>query len=98
MIIFSDEAQADLERIFDFNAERDPAIALQHIAAIESAVLMLNDHPSIGRRVSARSSLRELVIAQGAMGYVAIYEYFPLDNSIVIHAVRHQREAGRFPD
>lgn len=98
MIIFSDEAQAELERIFDFNAERDPAIALQHIAAIESAVLIPNDHPGIGRRVSAGSSLRELVIAQGAMGYVAIYEHFPLDNHIVIHAVRHQVEAGRLPD
>lgn len=94
MIIFSDGALTDLDRIFEFNAERDPAVALQHIAAIQSAVLTLNDHPRIGRRVASGSALRELVIAQGAMGYVAIYEYFPLDSNIVIHAVRHQREAS----
>jgi plasmid stabilization system protein ParE len=98
VIIFSDGAHADLERIFEFNANRDPTAALEHIANIQSAVLILNDHPGIGRRVTPGSPLRELVIAQRAMGYVAIYEYFLLDNRIVIHAVRHQREAGRLPD
>ena len=97
MIVFSDGAQADLEKIFDFNAERDPATALTHIDTIRSVVLILNDHPEIGRRVSPRSRLRELVISRGATGYIAIYEHFPLDNIIVVHAVRHQREAGSLP-
>lgn len=98
MILFSDDAQADLERIFEFNAERGPASALDHIATIRSAVLILNDHPGIGRRASAASTLRELVISQGVTGYVAIYEYSPLDNNVVIHAIRHQRETGYLPD
>lgn len=95
MIIFSDGAHADLERIFEFNAARDPASALEHIQSTCSAVLILNDHPGIGRRASPRSNLRELVISKGATGYVAIYEYFPLDDNIVILAVRNQRETRR---
>lgn len=94
MIILSEEALADLERIFEFNAERDPAVALNHIDNIQSAVTVLEVHPEIGRRVAAGSPLRELVIARGQAGYVALYEYSPAANRIRILAVRHQREAG----
>ena len=94
MIIFSDGADADLEKVFAFNAECDPAAAWEHIDAIRSAILILKVHPEIGRRTSAPSMMRELVISQGATGYVALYEYFPADDLIVVHAVRHQREAG----
>jgi plasmid stabilization system protein ParE len=94
MIIFSEEALADLEKIFEFNAERDPAVALNEIDKIQSAVMVLELHPEIGRRVTAGSPLRELVIARGQAGYVALYEYSPEANRIRILAVRHQREAG----
>ncbi len=94
MILFSEEAFADLERVFEFNAERDVALALDHIAKIQSAVMVLEAHPEIGRRVAAGSPLRELVIARGQAGYVALYEYSPTANRIRILAVRHQREAG----
>ncbi len=94
MILFSEEALADLEKIFDFNAERDQATALDHIDKIQSAVTVLDVHPEIGRRVAADSQLRELVIARGQAGYVALYEYSPAANRVRILAVRHQREAG----
>jgi len=94
MIIFSDGAEADLEKVFEFNAERDPASALEHIETIQSAIAILKVHPEIGRRTHVRSTMRELVISKGATGYVALYEYFPLDDLVVIHAVRHQRETG----
>lgn len=94
MIVFSEGALADLEKIFDFNAERDPATALDHIDKIQSAVTVLEAHPEIGRRVAAGSPLRELVISRGQAGYIALYEYSPAANRIRILAVRHQREAG----
>lgn len=94
MIIFSDGALADLEKIFDFNAARDPATALDHIEKIQSAVIVLEAHPEIGRRASVGSPLRELVISRGQAGYIALYEYSPAANRIRILAVRHQREAG----
>lgn len=94
MIIFSEGALADLEKIFEFNAKHDPTVARNHIDNIQSAVTVLEANPEIGRRVAAGSPLRELVIARGQAGYVALYEYSPAANRIRILAVRHQREAG----
>ena len=94
MIAFDTEALDDLERIFEFNFERDPATALGHIDKVRSAVVILDAHPEIGRRVSADSGLRELIISQGKTGYVALYEYSPVERLIRVVAIRHQREAG----
>ena len=84
----------DLERILEFNLQRDPATALEHLDKIRSAVLILEQHPEVGRRVARGSRLRELVISHGHSGYVALYEDSPSEGLIRIAAVRHQREAG----
>ena len=94
MIVFDVEALDDLERIFEFNFERDPATALDHIDQIQSAVLILNAHPEIGRPAGHGSPLRELIISHGKTGYIALYEYSPGERLVRILAVRHQREAG----
>lgn len=94
MIIFSDGADADLEKVFEFNAERYPAAALAHIETIRLAIDILKIHPEIGRRRYVRSTMRELVISKVATEYVALYEYFLLDDLIVVHSARHQRETG----
>ena len=96
MIVFAGEALADLERIFEFNLARDPATALDHIAKVRSAVLVLEAHPEIGRRVPG-STLRELVISYGKSGYVALYEYSAGEGLVRVAALRHQREAGYRP-
>ena len=96
MIGFAGEALADLERIFEFNFARDPATALDHIAKVRSAVLVLEAHPEIGRRVPG-STLRELVISYGKSGYVALYEYSAGEGLVRVAAIRHQREAGYRP-
>ena len=94
MIVFAEEALADLERIFEFNFERDPATALDHVAKVRSAVLILEDHPEIGRPAGKGASLRELIISHGKSGYLALYEYSPAERLVRVLAVRHQREAG----
>ena len=94
MIVFVEGAVADLERIFEFNFARDAADALKHIAKIRSAVMILGDHPEIGRLTQPGSSLRELVISHGKSGYVALYEHAAAENLVRIVAIRHQREAG----
>lgn len=94
MIIFGDDALADLERIFEFNHSRDPASASAHIVAIRGAIQILSDHPGIGRRLRAGSNLRELVISYGKTGYIALYEFSPFDHVVRVVAIRHQREAG----
>jgi plasmid stabilization system protein ParE len=94
VIVFDTEALDDLERIFEFNFERDPATALVHLAKVRSAVMILNAHPEIGRPLGGGSTLRELVISHGKTGYIALYEYSPVENLVRIVAIRHQREAG----
>lgn len=103
MILFAEQALGDLERIFDFNFERDAVTALDHIDKIRSAILILDAHPEIGRLIARgggairnrpRVSLRELVISHGRSGYVALYEHSPVEQMIRVVAIRHQREAG----
>ncbi len=94
MIVFDSEALDDLERIFEFNFERDPATALDHIDKIRSAVRILEAHPEIGRPVGGDSTMRELIISHGKSGYVALYEYSRVTTLVRIAAIRHQREAG----
>ena len=94
MIVFAEEALDDLDKIFEFNFQVDPATALDHIEKIRSAVLMLEVHPEIGRRIRGHSSLRELVISFGRSGYVALYEYSAAESLVRVVAVRHQHEAG----
>lgn len=93
MIHFGDGALADLEHIFGFNLETDPAWAERQIESIRTAVMILNDHPHVGRRVP-NSEIRELVISVGKTGSIALYQYDELDDLVRILAVRHQREAG----
>ena len=55
MIVFAEEAFDDLEKIFNFNFERDPATALEHIDAVRSAILVLEAHPrSVAQSAPAR--------------------------------------------
>ncbi len=93
MIAFDGEALADLERIFEFNFERDPATPLDHIRGIREAVSILDRHPAIGRPVAGSPS-RELVISYGRTGYVALHEHSPALKLVRVTAIRHQREAG----
>ncbi len=70
----SPRAVGDLERIFEFIAERDPALALAAVTDLREAVRILARHPLIGRRVDKHR--RELVISKGRTGYVALYRFF----------------------
>jgi plasmid stabilization system protein ParE len=94
VIVFDVEALDDLERIFEFNFARDPATALEHIDKVRSAVLILDAHPEIGRPAGRGSPLRELIVSHGKTGYLALYEYSPVEKLVRIVAIRHQREAG----
>ncbi|MGH7858065.1 MAG: type II toxin-antitoxin system RelE/ParE family toxin [Candidatus Binatia bacterium] len=94
MIVFDEGALADLERIFEFNFQRDPATALDHTRRIREAVVILEQHPEIGRIAGRGSAVRELVISQGHSGYIALYEYSEPERLIRVLAIRHQREAG----
>jgi len=89
-VIYSEAAARDIERLFEFLADKDPYAASAAAMAIRNAVMLLAEHPLIGR--SLQVPLRELVISFGSSGYVALYRYRPERNEVRILAIRHQRE------
>lgn len=91
-VIYSDEAFTDLERIVGFLLDTSPKVAAQALESIRGAIGILEAHPVIGRRLD--DHIRELVIARGATGYLALYRFDPAFDVVRILRVRHQREAG----
>ena len=91
-IAFTEQAREDLERIFDFLAGTEPALAVSATSAILEAIAVLDGSPLIGRPVE--EGRHELVISRGKSGYVAKYKYFELQDAVLVLAIRHQREAG----
>jgi len=91
-IKYGARAWQDLERIFEFYAGEDPALASRIISLVIEAVEVLSAHPIIGRH--AEQGLRELVISSGRTGFVALYRYSDDHEIVRILAIRHQREAG----
>lgn len=86
------EAEADLERLFDFLLLEDLNAAESALGAIRAAFSLLAFSPFACRKARADlPRLRELVIPFGASGYVALFE---IDDAktVTIIAVRHQRE------
>jgi plasmid stabilization system protein ParE len=94
---FTREALDDLERLYDFVLERELArsgdlrLADRALEAIENGLAALRFSPFTCRKAAADPFVRELVIPFGGSGYVALFE-IESSNSIVIAAVRHQRE------
>ena len=91
-IVYAQQAVDDLLRLTDFLIESNPTAALATIDLIEEAIMLLERHPLIGRLVD--DTLRELIISKGKSGYVALHSYERKNDTILILAIRHQREVG----
>lgn len=85
-------AQSDISRLHRFLVAQDPVSAKRAVLAIREAFSPLRDYPFLGRAVDESSPLRELLIAFGSSGYIALYEYDARADSVVILALKHQRE------
>lgn len=90
--LLSESAAQDLEELCDFLLERFPEHTVQTVDVVMSAIGVLAEHPLMGRPVG--QGLRELVISRGRSGYLALYEFDPIADIAVVHAIRHQRESG----
>lgn len=92
---FTEDAEADLVRLYEFILARDEtdwAIADRAIDAIRDAIRSLELSPfSFRKAVANNPFLRELVIPFGVAGYVALFEIED-DKTVTILAVRHQLE------
>jgi plasmid stabilization system protein ParE len=92
------DAQADLDRLFDFLLERelsgdggDLCLPTQAIAALQSGIATLKTSPFTCRKAGQSPFLRELVIPFGRDGFLALFEIED-GTSVAVLAVRHQLE------
>jgi plasmid stabilization system protein ParE len=86
------EALADLERLFDFIAAKNPQKAREQFLNVREALELLADHSLLGR--PAEDGRRELILSRGRYGYIAKYRWLPAEDVVLILAVRRQLEAG----
>jgi toxin ParE1/3/4 len=86
------EVVRDFERILEHLTQHAAFDAEQHTKDILIAIDILEKNPLIGRPVE--SEKRELVIGRRGRGYVALYRYLEVMDTIFILTVRSQRESG----
>lgn len=92
------DAEADLDRLFDFVLERELArdggnlaLPAQALTALRAGIATLKTSPFTCRKAAQSPFLRELIVPFGRSGYVALFEIEDGSNVTVI-AVRHQLE------
>jgi plasmid stabilization system protein ParE len=94
---FTPEADADLDRLFDFLLDRAQTVeeAMRAYEAVEAIRTAANSHISITpysyRKVGQRPTLRELIVPFGSSGYILRFDIRSPELVLVIGA-RHQRE------
>jgi toxin ParE1/3/4 len=82
----------DFDRLFDHQTKHGIEDTSERLAEINEAIQVLSHSPLIGRKV--KGGKRELVIGQESRGYVALYRYVSIVDTVFILAIRSQRESG----
>lgn len=92
-LIWTPEALRDVQRLYRFLSDKNPAAASRAVGAIRQTMNLVAAQPGIGRSVDKMEpEFREWLIPFGDSGYVALYRF---DGArAVVLAIRHQREAG----
>lgn len=92
-LIWSPQALLDVQRLYRFLAVKNIDAAKRAIKTVRQAVKVLGHQAGIGRPVDDMpEDFREWLIDFGDSGYVARYRFD--GETVVILAVRHQKEAG----
>lgn len=95
---FTDEAIADLERLYAFLLPKNLELAEEALEAVEQATTVLERFPFSCRKAAGGRHgpfLRELIIPFGSTGYVMLFEIDSGD-TVTVLAVRHQRESDYY--
>ena len=93
-VVITEGAALGLEQCRLFLAEKNPQAAKRAGRAISRGFALLDTDPDIGRPLHDLPELRELIIAFGDTGYVALYRHDAKKETVYILAFRHQKEAG----
>lgn len=89
-LVWLREAQADVQRLYDFPLEKSPSAAARAVRAIQLGASRLLDFPPVGRPMDDDTERRELFVPFGAGAYVLRYRIH--DDTIVVIRVWHSRE------
>jgi plasmid stabilization system protein ParE len=93
-VVITEGARRGLERCRRFLLSKVPEAGRRAAQAISGQFLLLESMPDLGRPCEEHPDLRELIIAFGDSGYVALYRHVPSDDAVYVLAFRHQKEAG----
>lgn len=92
-LIWSEPALANVQRLYRFLAEKSPGAATRAVKAIRDGVKILSQHPQVGRVVDEMDEeFRDWPVDFGDSGYLVRYRFDGA--SVIILAVRHQKESG----
>jgi plasmid stabilization system protein ParE len=81
-----------LERCREFLAAKNPFASRKAAKVIAISFKQLEEYPELGRPYDDNPELRELIIEFGASGYVALYRYLPIEQTVYVLAFKHQKE------
>jgi plasmid stabilization system protein ParE len=88
----SENAIADIKRLYDFLAQFDLTVADNSSLAIIQTLKSLAHQPMLGSPLKSKPSIRKIVVKFGASGYLIFHKrYANLDANLVIR-VLHQKE------
>lgn len=90
------ELADDLDRIVDHLQTHDIDGVEERLRGIAEALDVLRSNPLIGRPLGR--DVRELVIGRATRGYIALYRYEAVVDTVFVLAIRVQREAGYVRD
>jgi plasmid stabilization system protein ParE len=89
-LVWLPEAQADIQRLYNFLCERDHRAAERAIRALQLGARRLLEFPHLGRRMDDETERREVYVPFGAGAYVLRYRMH--EETIVVIRVWHSRE------
>ena len=90
-LVYSQHADADLERLEAFIAAESKRQAARAIARIVRGLQNLQRMPELGKDIG--DGFRQLILRHGKSGYIIRYRV--LDNSILITRIWHGKEERR---
>lgn len=89
-LVWLPEAKTDIERLYGFLMDKNPAVAERAIRLIQQGAERLLDFPELGQPMQDDTERRELFLPFGAGAYVLRYRLY--EDELVIIRVWHGRE------
>jgi len=86
------EVGDDFDRILNHLVQYHVENPLLRMREIIEAINILENNPMIGR--PAKNNKRELIIGRRSHGYVALYRYIFEIDTVLVLAVKNQKEVG----